>query len=90
MSMDRKTIQEAIKHAREFNIAALAALERLDAEVENRDDLNDDRERRGISEPRPPRGPSPHDYSYGSKETGALRRKSMDLTRKLAELRKHS
>lgn len=32
--------------------------------------------------------PSIADYSFGSPETGALRRKSMDLTRTLAELRK--
>jgi hypothetical protein len=90
MSMDRKTINEAIKHAREFNIAALAALERLDAEIEQRDDRYDELGLRGFDGARPAPGPSPHDYSYGSKETGALRRKSMDLTRKLAELRKHS
>jgi hypothetical protein len=29
-----------------------------------------------------------HHYFYGSKETGALRRASMDLTRALADLRR--
>lgn len=35
-----------------------------------------------------PRDSTPFDYSFGSKPTGALRRRSMDLTRTLAELRK--
>jgi len=88
MSMDRKTINEAIKQAREFNVAALAALERIDAENNERDRRYAERNAAGISEPTPAPGPQPHDHSWGSKETGALRRKSMDLTRKLAELRK--
>ena len=64
MSMDRKTIKETIKEARELVIAAQALLERLDAEEQDR--------------------------SWGSPESGTLRRRSMDLTRKLAQLRKYS
>ena len=30
----------------------------------------------------------PYDHSHGSRETGALRRRSMDLTRALADLRR--
>jgi hypothetical protein len=88
MSMNRQTIQDTIKQARELIVAGQAALERLDAETEDRDHRYAERHAAGIDEATPPPGPSPHDYSYGSKETGALRRKSMDLTRKLAELRR--
>jgi len=90
MSMNRQTIKDSIKQAREFIVAGQAALERLDAEVEDREARYADRYAAGIDEPHPPTGPQPGDYSNGSKETGALRRKSMDLTRKLAELRKYS
>jgi len=64
MSMDRKTIKETIKEARELIVAGQALLERLEAEN--------------------------HDRSWGSPESGTLRRRSMDLTRKLAQLRKYS
>ena len=64
MSMDRQTIKDTIKQAREFVVAGQALLERLDAEKS--------------------------DHSLGSPESGTLRRRSMDLTRKLAELRKYS
>lgn len=74
MSMDRKTIEETITLASELVVAGQAAIERLNAE--NAERINP--------------GKRPSDHSYGSKETGALRRKSMDVTRKLAELRKHS
>jgi len=78
MSMDRQTIKDTIKQAREFIVAGQAALERIDAEKSgygNRD----------------PESYSRQDYDrmmMGSPETGTLRRRSMDLTRKLAELRK--
>lgn len=42
-----------------------------------------DKEARGYDRER-----SGYDASYGSKRTGTLRRRSMDLTRILAELRK--
>jgi hypothetical protein len=64
MSMDRNTIQDTIKQARQFVVAGQALIERLDAEE--------------------------HDRSWGSPESGTLRRRSMDLTRKLAELRKYA
>ena len=88
MSMNRQTIEASIKLAREFIVSGRAALERLDAEAEERDYRYESRHAAGIDEATPPPGRQPSDYSYGSKETGALRRKSMDLTRKLAELRK--
>jgi hypothetical protein len=88
MSMDRQTIEAAIELAREFVSAGHAALTRLDAENDERQTYYAERHAAGIDEPTPPTWPQPHDHSYGSKETGALRRKSMDLTRKLAELRK--
>ncbi len=64
MSMDRQTIKDTIKEARELIVAGQALLERLDAEG--------------------------HERSWGSPESGTLRRRSMDLTRKLADLRKYS
>ncbi len=88
MSMTRDKIIAAQAEASRFIRAGNAALSKIDAENECRDKWNADRQARGISEPYPPRGPQPHDYSYGSKETGALRRASLDLTRTLAELRK--
>ena len=89
MSMNRQAIEETIKQARELIVAGQAALERIDAETEERDVRYDLRASQGFDGPRLARGPSYSDYSSGSKETGALRRKSMDLTRKLAELRKY-
>ena len=88
MSMTRDKIIAAQAEASRFIKAGNAALSQLNAESQRRDEWNTYREERGISEPRPPAGPQPDDYSYGSAETGALRRASMDLTRTLAELRK--
>lgn len=86
--MNRSQIEASKQLAQEFITAADAALGRLDAESERRDEWNDARQARGISEPYPPNGPQPDDYSFGSPETGALKRRSMDLTRSLAVLRK--
>lgn len=86
--MNRGQIEASKQLAQEFITAADAALGRLDAENESRADWYADRHARGIDEPTPPHGPQPGDYSYGSPETGALKRKSMDLTRSLAVLRK--
>lgn len=86
--MDRQTIEASMKQARHFLTTARLALERLDAENEDRQEYYAERHAAGINEPHPPSGPHPHDRSHGSPETGALRRCSMDLTRKLAELRK--
>jgi len=90
MSMDRQTIEASMKQARQFLTAGRLAIERLDAENDERQACYAERRAAGINEPTQPSGPQPHDRSYGSKETGALRRSSMDLTRKLAELRKYS
>lgn len=88
MSMTRNKIEDSIKEARRFIVTAQAAIERLDAENSERDERADDRARRGFDGPRLARGSaSPGDYSYGSAETGALRRHSLDLTRTLARLR---
>jgi hypothetical protein len=88
--MTRKNIEESIKEARRFIVTAQAAIERLDSEKEGRKEWYEYRAKRGIDEPHPPVENTPHDYSYGSPETGALRRHSMDLTRKLAELRRRA
>lgn len=86
--MTRQKIEASIKEARRYIVTAQAAIERLNAEKEARNDWYSEREAAGIDEPHPPHENTPGDYSYGSPETGALRRHSMDLTRKLAELRK--
>ena len=76
MSMDRKTIQDSMKQARELIVAGQALLERIDSEKSGY---------RGEDWPRQPTDPS-----WSSPESGTLRRRSMDLTRTLAELRKSS
>lgn len=88
MSMNREKITAAQAEASRFIKAANEALSRLNLEATKRDDWYDVRAKQGYDGPRPAKGISPSDYSYGSKETGALRRASMDLTRTLAELRK--
>lgn len=87
MSMTRQKIEDSIKEARRYIVTAQAALERLDAEKEGRNNWYAERNTAGISEPNPPHERTPDDYSYGSPETGSLRRHSMDLTRTLAKLR---
>lgn len=88
MSMTRDKIIAAQAEASRFIKAANEALSRLNAEAKNRDDYYNARAQQGYDGPRPAEGLSLFDYSYGSKETGALRRASLDLTRNLAELRK--
>ena len=88
MSMTRAKIEKSITEARRFIVKAQSALERLDAEKEDRNLWYARRHAMGIDEPTPPNENTPDDYSYGSPETGALRRASLDLTRNLAELRK--
>ena len=80
--MNRSQIEASKKLAQEFITAADAALERLDAELVERN------ERHGATSTGWLFEEGPDNYSYGSKETGALKRKSMDLTRSLAVLRK--
>lgn len=74
MTMYRGKIERAKADAEEFIGACSEALARLDQEA--------------AQSWSGPKAPSIVDYSYGSPETGALRRRSMDLTRTLAELRK--
>jgi hypothetical protein len=88
MTMTRSKIEDSITEARRFIVKAQAAIERIDAENEERDTRFQQRYEAGINEAAPPIGPQPHDHSWGSAETGALRRASLDLTRNLAELRK--
>lgn len=89
MSMNRQTIKEAKAEAQTFIKACDEALARLDAENDDRAQWYAERHASGIDEPTPSPGPHPHDHSYGSKQTGTLRRKSMDLTRILATLRRY-
>lgn len=90
MSMTRQKIEESIKEARRYIVTAQAAIERLNAEKEARNGWYEERHAAGIDEPHPPTENTPYDYSYGSPETGALRRHSLDLTRNLAQLRSRS
>lgn len=76
MSMTRSTIESAKVQALAFIEACDAALARLDRDLVPR------------WSGEAARPPSPSDFSYGSKETGTLRRRSMELTRQLAELRR--
>ena len=87
MSMTRNKVEAAVTEARRFIRAADGALAQLDLEEQRRDDWHDHRERLGADGPRPAPVSSACDYSYGSRQTGALRRASLDLTRNLAELR---
>lgn len=77
MSMNRAKIEAAKSLAQEFIERCDAAIAQLDVEA-----------RRNTWRTDPPGQSTPADYSYGSKRTGTLRRRSMDLTRILAELRK--
>lgn len=75
MPMYRGKIERAKTDAEEFIGYCNEALSRLDKE-------------NGPGYRREAKAPSLVDVSYGSAETGALRRWSMNLTRTLAELRK--
>lgn len=88
MTMTRTKILAAQAEAQRFIQAADEALARLDAEVAQRDHSYAVRTRLGYDGPMPAPGPGPDDYSYGSAATGTLRRRSMDLTRSLATLRR--
>lgn len=83
--MNRGQIEASKQLAQQFIEAADTALERLDTELAEKGNRYDYTTKEYVREDR---DPSPHDYSYGSPETGALKRKSMDLTRSLAVLRK--
>ena len=79
--MNRGQIEDAKALAKEFIVSCDTALAQLDAELESRNEWLVDRGE-------DPYKSSRSDHSYGSKATGALRRRSLDLTRALAELRK--
>lgn len=81
MSMTRRKIEDAREAARAFLRASDALLEELDAQA---------LEERPWDPPGTERTLSSNDYSNGSARSGTLRRRSMDLTRSLAELRKPS
>ncbi|WVX87982.1 hypothetical protein SEA_SNEK_62 [Arthrobacter phage Snek] len=86
--MNRAAITAAKMEALRFVEAADKALARLDEEVERRDKSVAARVAYGYDGPVPAPGASPDDFSYGSAATGTLRRRSMDLTRSLADLRR--
>ena len=77
MSMTRNKIEASIAEARRFIVKSQAALERLDVEKSGYGYPENSVWKR-----------QPSDHSWGSAETGAPRRASLDLTRTLAELRK--
>jgi uncharacterized membrane protein len=82
--MYRVVIEKAKQEAQAFITSCDQALEQLDKENEGRYEY-DPTDKRWTEVPRQNR---PADYSYGSAATGALRRKSMDMTRILADLRR--
>jgi hypothetical protein len=87
MTMTRGKITAARRSAQRFIKACDAALARLDEEAGRRASMN---RARGEVDHSVDTGPDPHQYSYGSMETGTLRRASMDLTRSLADLRRRA
>ena len=79
--MNREQIEKVRTLAQEVDALALEVLVDLDEDLK--------RELGGWRQAETPREPSPTDYLMcGNRNTGALRRRSMDLTRALAELRK--
>jgi hypothetical protein len=83
MPMTRGKIERAREAALQFVAHCELMLIRLDEDLGRPRYDSDKREWVAGDIP-----PSPSDHSWGSKESGALRRKSMDLTRTLADLRK--
>lgn len=80
--MNRQTVEQVRALIEEVDALARDVLIDLDMELT--------REIGGWKKLDNPRPASPSDYiSCGNKNTGALRRRSMDLTRKLAEMRSH-
>ena len=81
--MNREQIEKVRTLAQEVDALALEVLADLDEDLK--------RELGGWRKAETPRDPSPTDYLMcGNRNTGALRRRSMDLTRALAEMRKSS
>lgn len=72
--MNRQQIKDAKAEAKRFITDCDAALDRLDDELEQNSWRTD--------------GPQPGDHSSGSRQTGQLRRTSLDLTRALARMRR--
>ena len=77
--MTREKIEAAMAAANTFIDACEEALDQIDLEVARRHEQYPEHADGA------PRG---SDHSFGSAATGALRRRSMDLTRTLAELRR--
>lgn len=75
--MNRTTIADVRALCAEVIKLCDAATAQLDEELAERNYRWPDESRK----------PSPSDHSYGSRATGSLRRRSMDLTRALADLR---
>ena len=79
--MNREQIEKVRTLAQEVDALALEVLADLDEDLK--------REIGSWRQAETPREPSPSDYLMcGNRNTGALRRRSMDLTRALAELRR--
>jgi len=83
MPMTRAKIEKARKAALEFVARCELLLIKLDSNLTSQQ-YNSQEGKWESKEGKP----APHDHSWGSKESGALRRNSMDLTRTLADLRK--
>lgn len=79
--MNRGSIEEVRRLTVEVSFLCGEALEMLDIELDARNEYAFVCDEEG-------RDPSPADHSYGSPETAALRRRSMDLTRALARMRR--
>ena len=77
MSMTRKEVKATMQLAKDFIEASEALLARIDYEKGGYGYRNDKVWK-----------PEPQDRSWSSPESGTLRRRSMDLTRALANLRK--
>lgn len=84
--MNRKNILDTKALCLELASLCDDALDRLDDEIKKWNDGEDMRKKMNNIEPTY-RLVNLSDVSFGSKETGALRRRSMDLTRQLAKLR---
>lgn len=84
MPMTRVKIEKAREAALKFVAHCELLLIRLDEDVKNRGEYDPETKTQVYGRVKP----APHDHSWGCKESGALRRNSMDLTRMLADLRR--
>lgn len=86
MAMYRVVIEKVKEEAQALITACDAALAQIDKENVGRSRWDHQKEEMV----KDAEGPRPGDRSWGSRATGDLRRKSMDLTRLLADLRRSS